>query len=173
MERVKLYLREVCRGEIVLDSQGSRTEVRAVMEDPGDGLYRAVLSGRNGELTLGVLAPEGGVLEVRRMLYQRDIASLGELLRGEARCSFHFQETCWKETGRPAELFHSAFLVGRLHMLERGWWRREKERLYLALPLAEDQPFPLETLFCLARVELVEGRRCAVFVFQGEEPVEG
>lgn len=172
MERVKLYLNGICRGEILLCPEGSRVEVRAVMEDPGDGLYRAVLRGGNGEVTVGVLAPEGGrMLEARRMLYQRDVDGLGGALRGEARCSFLFQAPCWKETSCPAALFQAAFWGSRLQTLELGWWRREEDRLYLALPLAEDQPFPLETLFCLARVEQVEGRLCAVYTFRGEEPV--
>ena len=171
MERVKLYLGEACRGEIILNATGSRVEVQAVMEDPGDGLYRAVLCGANGELTMGVLAPEGNVLEVRRSVYRRDLDRLGELLRGEARCSFRFQKTVWQETRHPAELFQAEFWESRLRTQAPGWWRREHGRLYLALPLAEDQPFPLETLFCLARVEQVEGCRCAVFAFQDEEPV--
>ena len=59
MERVKLRRRGSCLGEITLRDQGGRTEVRASMEDPGDGLYRAFLRGEQGELMLGVLAPRG------------------------------------------------------------------------------------------------------------------
>ena len=46
MERVKLYCRGECRGEIVLEPEGPRRSVRAFMPDPGDGLYRAVLRDR-------------------------------------------------------------------------------------------------------------------------------
>ena len=42
--------------------------------------------------------------------------------------------------------------------------------LLLAIPLEEGGPFPLEALFCLARVERVAGQLCAVFAFRGEEP---
>ena len=49
MERVKLRCREACLGEITLRDQGGRTEVRASMEDPGDGLYRAALRGERGD----------------------------------------------------------------------------------------------------------------------------
>ena len=56
MERVKLRCREACLGEITLRDLGGRTEVRASMEDPGDGLYRAALRGERGELMLGVLS---------------------------------------------------------------------------------------------------------------------
>ena len=55
MERVELYCQERPRGEITLDPRGSRTRVRASMDDPGDGLYRAALLGERGELLLGVL----------------------------------------------------------------------------------------------------------------------
>lgn len=170
MERVKLYCRGECRGEIALRAVGSRTEVRAVMADPGDGLYRAALCGESGELPLGVLAPENAALELRRTLYSRDIAALGPLLRGEARCSFRFRESGWQETQCPAELLEDRFLRQRL-AAERAWWRRDGELLYLALPLAEERPFPLETLFCLARPEEVEGVPCAVYAFRKGQPV--
>lgn len=171
MERVKLYCRGECHGEIVLRPEGSRTEVRAVMADPGDGLYRAALCGESGEILLGVLAPKNGALEVGRMLYSRDIAALGPLLRGEARCSFQFQERGWQETRCPAELLEDSFFRERLANMETAWWRRDGKLLYLALPVAEDRPFPLETLFCLARLERVGGRVCAVYAFRGDEPV--
>lgn len=171
MERVKLYCRGECRGEIELQPQGNRTDVWAVMEDPGDGLYRAVLCGEGGELQLGVLAPENAALELRRMLYSRDVAALGTPLRGEARCSFRFRESGWQETSRPAELLEDRLLRERLGAVETAWWRRDGEVLYLALPLAEDRPFPLETLFCLARPERVEGWPCAVYAFRRGEPV--
>ena len=47
---------------------------------------------------------------------------------------------------------------------------REGERLELALPLEEGQPFPLEPLFCLGRLERVAGQLCVVYAFRGEEP---
>lgn len=171
MERVKLYCQGACRGEITLHPEGKRVEVWAVMEDPGDGLYRAVLCGERGELLLGVLAPEHAALELRRRLYSRDVAELGSLLRGEARCSFRFQERGWEETRRPAELLGDRFLQERLRTFESAWWRRDGGLLYLALPLEADKPFPLEALFCLARLEQVAGFSCAVYAFRGDEPV--
>lgn len=171
MERVKLYCRGACRGEITLRPEGARTQVRCAMEDPGDGLYRAFLLGSGGELPLGVLAPEGGQLKLCRWLYGRDIAGLGQLERGEARCSFFFQQDGWRETECPAGLFRSRFLRTRLERTDRAWQRRDGETLLLALPLEEGRPFPLEALFCLGRVETVAGRRCVVYAFRGEKPV--
>lgn len=171
MERLKLYCQDVCRGEITLRSEGGRTEIRASMEDPGDGLYRAVLRGESGELMLGVLAPEGAGLGLCRKLYSRDLAGIGPLRRGEARCSFHFQQAAWRETCCPSQLFQGRFLQSRLRPIGRAWWRREGSLLVLALPLEDGKPFPLEALFCLGRVEQVEGRRCIVYTFREEEPL--
>jgi len=156
MERLPLYCQGERRGEVALalwGPNGARTEIRASMDDPGDGLYRAFLLGEEGELALGVLAPEDGRLAVCRRVYNRDTAALGRLLRGEARRSFRFEETglCWRETGCPAQLEGSVLL--------------------LALPLEEGRPFPLEALFCLGRIQRVEGTRCVVYAFREEEPV--
>ena len=48
--------------------------------------------------------------------------------------------------------------------------RNLKELLLRALPLEPGAPFPLEALFCLGRVEQVEGTRCVVYAFREEEP---
>jgi len=180
MERLPLTCRNGKRGELTVCPQGARTELRASLSDPGDGLYRAYLLGERGELALGVLAPEGGQLALCRRLYSRDVAALGTLLRGEARQSFRFQDApaaaqrtagCWHETRCPAQLFQSRFLQNRLRPIGRAWWRREGVLLVLALPLEPGRPFPLEALFCLGRVQCVEGVRCVVYTFREEEPV--
>lgn len=119
------------------------------------------------------MAPEDGRLAVCRRVYHRDLSPLGRVQRGEARRSFRFEEapSCWRETCCPAQLFQSRFLRERLRSMGRGWWRREGTLLLLALPVEEGKPFPLETLFCLGRMECVEGRRCVVYAFREEEPV--
>ena len=171
MEEVKLYSAGACLGKVSLCPQGGRTEVRAVMEDPGDGLYRASLVGERGELPLGVLEPEGaGRLGLLRRPYSRDVAAVGAPVRGEARRSFPFREDAWQDAERPGRLFQSPFLRARLERVPRAWRREREGLLLLAIPLEEDGPFPLEALFCLARVERVAGRLCAVFTFRGEEP---
>ena len=162
-----------CRYTVRGSARGRSPWPSGAPTGPGDGLYRAFLTGEGGELALGVLAPEEGRLTVRRRLYHRDVAPLGKLLRGEARRSFRFQETglCWRETACPAQLFRGRFLRERLQNRGRAWWRREGTVLLLALPLEEGKPFPLEALFCLGRIEEIEGRRCVVYAFREEEPV--
>lgn len=176
MERLPLYCQGERRGEVTLTlwgTNGARTEITAAMDDPGDGLYRAFLLGERGELPLGVLVPDGGRLTVCRRLYNRDVTALGRIHRGEARRSFRFEDngSSWRETCCPAQLFQSRFLQERLRSQGCSWWRREGSLLLLALPLEADRPFPLETLFCLGRIERVEGRQCVVYAFREGEPV--
>ena len=85
-------------------------------------------------------------------------------------------------------LYRSVNSVSAYHYLEMrfGYWARcyvavcylltQLARigsilLLLALPAEEGRPFPLECLFCLGRLERVEGQRCVVYAFQEEEPV--
>ena len=183
MERLPLTCQNGERGELAVCPQGVRTELRASLPDPGDGLYRAFLIGERGELALGVLAPEGERLALCRRVYSRDVAAMGPLLRGEARRSFRFRDAPehapipqpeqrgWHETRCPAQLFQSRFLQNRLRPVGRAWWRREGVLLILALPLEEGRPFPLEALFCLGRVQCVENTQCIVYTFREEEPV--
>lgn len=165
MEEIRLYCGGRPVGRVALSPGEVRREVRASMPDPGDGLYRASLVGERGELSLGVMEPGGGTLTVSRRLYSRDVAALGRLERGEARLSFRFGESAWRETDAPGEASALPELRARLEKIPRAWRRREGERLLLALPLEEGGPFPLEALFCLARVERVAGRLCAVYAF--------
>lgn len=168
MERVELCCGGKRRGEITLQPQGQRMEIRAAMEDPGDGLYRLTLVGQRGELPLGVLEPAAGQLRLCRRIWCRDTEAVGRILRGEACCSFRFSEN-WQESCNPGRLLRDSFLRERLEKAERVWWRREGERLLLAIPLPEGEPFPLETLFCFAHIRQVAGVVCAVYGFDREE----
>lgn len=118
--------------------------------------------GSGGALSLGVLEPEGtGRLGLLRRPYSRDIQALGPPVRGEAHCSFSFQKDPWQAAEHPGLLFESPFLRTRLEGVPRAWRREREGLLLLAIPLEEGGPFPLEALFCLARVERGGGGSCA------------
>ena len=165
VETIRLFCRGEPRGDVTLGPGDGRREVRASMADPGDGLYRAFLIGERGELPLGVMEPAGGQLSLCRRIFARDIAALGCLQRGEAKLSFRFNEAVWQETGAPGHFLEAPELRRRLERVKHAWKRREGELLLLAIPLEKGEPFPLELLFCLARVMTVEGRLCAVYAF--------
>ena len=168
MEEMRLFCGGQPRGTVTVGPGDIRREVRAAMADPGDGLYRAFLVGERGELPLGVMEPRQGALAACRRLYARDVAALGELRRGGARLSLRFGEGAWQAVEGPGGLVGAPVLRRRLEGFPRALRRREGERVLLALPAEEGKPFPLEALFCLARVLRVEGRLCAVYAFDRE-----
>ena len=170
MEQVELYCQDMCCGEATLRANGERTEICARMCDPGDGLYRAVLEGERGELALGVMEPCSGQLLLRRRPERAEIERVGRVRRVRAVRAFVFgAKQVWNSTQIPLELFRDSFYRNRLEHLSHAWWKRENGDLVLALELREGMPFPLESLFCFARVERVEDTLCAVFVFDEQE----
>lgn len=164
MQTCPLYVRGRAAGEVTLRAEGGTTLVRAALPGREVGICRAVLVGEKGEKLLGVMEPVERETVITRRLYTRDVQALGKLLRGEVRS----QHSPWQRTDRPAELLRDAHLRRRLEQRREGWWRREGTVLHLALPVEEGRPFPLECCFCFARIRRVEGRRCAVFLFDEE-----
>ena len=175
MQQIGLYYEESVCGAASLHGEGNRVEITAQMRDPGDGLYRAVLMGERGELPLGVMEAENGSLVLRRRPDRSALTSLGALRGVRVFRAFAFRrKNEWNETARPAQLFESEFLKERTETLPLAWWRRTGERLIVALPLRDNMPFPLEALFCFARIGTVEGCPCAIYAFDRQEiPVLG
>ena len=175
MERLKVYCRGECCGEAEVKEDGARVEISVEINDPGDGLYRAVLVGERGELSFGVMEPRDGVLTLRRRPERCEVARVGGGQYIRVGCSFPFGKKCaWTRTDEPGRLVRETFICERLACQPYAWWRRSGERILVALPLRTDAPFPLETLFCFARVERVEREMCVIYAFDGDgKPVLG
>lgn len=170
METLKtLHCGKMC-GEARVRVTGERIEIAVEAEDPGDGLYRAVLVGERGRLTLGMPEMTCGRLRLCRRPFRRDVEQLGKLLAVETVCAFRFPEkTVWEEAEDPSVLLRTAWIARALASAGRVRYRREGDRLVLALELKKDGAFPLETLFCFAGVERVAGERCVVYEFDRAE----
>ena len=169
MGAVEVYCRGKCCGSATLKDDGARVEICVQMEDPGDGLYRAVLEGKRGQLPLGVMESVDGQLTLRRRPERCEVERIGPVRCVLAGCAFAFgQKRAWNETHEPAQLLRSEFFRSRLTP-RRAWWRRERGNLTLALPMRGDAPFPLETLFCFACVERVENELCITYRFDADE----
>lgn len=170
MEQLQVFCRNDCQGNANVERKDGRAEINVSMTDPADGLYRATLTGEHGTLPLGVMEPHHGVLLLRRRPYLRDVECLGKLKNVQVSRSFSFHRSeVWKTADHTSELVRSDFLKKRLGQCHSIRWKKNGDSLCLALPLSEDAPFPLEALFCFARIEFVEGRRCAVYTFDKEE----
>lgn len=173
MEQLKVFCRGSCQGKATVEHKSGRSEIEVSMKDPADGLYRAVLTGEHGQLPLGVMEPHHGVLILRRRPYLRDVERLGALKEVQASRSFAFRRPeIWKKTDRPAELVSSAYLKEQLIPYRTAWWKKSEGSLLIALPWDENSPLPMESLFCFARLDSVDGRRSVVYSFdKGETPI--
>ncbi len=170
MQQIGLYCRGVCCGEVTLQERGERVEICAQMQDPGDGLYRAVLEGECGELSLGVMEPKAGALILRRRPARSEMSRLGAVRRVRVGCAFPFgKKRIWNKTMQPTELFRDDFFHQRLSGQPYAWWRQEQGILTMAFPWKSDIAFPLDALFCFARVERIEEELCVVFAFDTQE----
>ena len=95
------------------DALRVRLEVRRA--DDGQGLYKACISGQNGELPLGTLLPEQGGLVLRRTLTLDALRRQGcwPITGGRCALAFSFQDlaSVKKSANQPS---FAAFVLRRL-----------------------------------------------------------
>lgn len=171
MKTVAVYCRGVnCSSASIQETSVGRVEIGLELPDPGDGLYRALLVCERGEISLGVLQPKDGKLVLVRRPEKNELARLGEIRCIRVGCSFPFgKKTVWHKTTEPSGLVKDAVLKEKLERQKTAYWRRDGDILLMAFPLKADEPFPLETMFCFASAEWVEGERCAVYRFDAAD----
>ena len=124
----------------------------------GPGLWRLWAEGTAGRLLLGTLEG-GGPVSLRRRFSDRLVRPVGTGVRGLAEEVGAARADAWRPA-REVPSFHAAAALP-----EGALVRRAGSVWLAAVPCAEDAPFPLTELFCLARIETVAGRRCVVFAF--------
>ena len=124
----------------------------------GPGLWRLWAEGTAGRLLLGTLEG-GGPVSLRRRCSDRLVRPVGTVVRGLAEEVGAARADAWRPA-REVPSFHAAAALP-----EGALVRRAGSVWLAAVPCAEDAPFPLTELFCLARIETVAGRRCVVFAF--------
>ena len=124
----------------------------------GPGLWRLWAEGTAGRLLLGTLEG-GGPVSLRRRFSDRLVRPVGTVVRGLAEEVGAARADAWRPA-REVPSFHAAAALP-----EGALVRRAGSVWLAAVPCAEDAPFQLTELFCLARIETVAGRRCVVFAF--------
>ena len=124
------------------------------------GLYRVYAEGSGGRLLLGIWE---GNAPLRRRFSPAMTAPLGSILCGRAESSPGGGEDGWRAAAPGAVPPWNT---------EGGLMRRRGQVLELALPFDPAAPFPLPSLFCLARIRRLRGGEWAVFRFTDEgEPL--
>ena len=168
MDKFPLVWEERVVGELTAEREALYTWFSARCRCPEEGIWCAWAVGDRGELRLGVLEPCGEQAAIRRRFSRQMTAPLGKLLRGEIRPAGAPPEN-WDPAERPERLFRAAWLQQLLQGAEGALTRTEEGWRYVALPYDAKKRFPMETLFCFARIRQIRGKPYAVFHFDGEE----
>ena len=124
----------------------------------GPGLWRLWAEGTAGRLLLGT-REGGGPVTLLRRFSDRLVRPVGTVVRGLAEEVGAARADAWRPAREEPSFPAAAALP------EGALVRRVGSVWLAAVPCAEDAPFPLTELFCLARIETVAGRRCVVFAF--------
>ena len=157
-------------GVLEYRQEGGRVKFSAERERDEAGLYKVWLRGR-GDLLLGTLIPEGEKLRLDRVLTVKELERNGcwPPERAEVRLVFPFgrgKNDGWTVISALPELIQDPLL--RRSLRGRLWSRRgENGGCLVAAVFQTDRPVPLEPVFCLGRVEELEGRACLVWEFDG------
>ena len=157
-------------GTLFVGQEGLRAWLLAERPADGRGLYKVWLTGaRGGRFLLGTLAPEGNSLRLKRNLPVGELerVSCWPVAGAEAPLAFPFSGgERWYCEAHPERLLRDPVLRSQI----RGpmLCRKEQGGFRLAAPFRTDGPVALETLFCLARLERLEGRAHLVWSFDRE-----
>lgn len=170
MDKFPVLLGERAVGELTAEREALYTCFSVRCPLPGEGLWCAWAVGERGELRLGVLEPQGREGVIHRRFSHRMTAPVGRLLRGEVRPAAQAAEMRdWTPMEDAAALFQSPWLRERLRDTTGLLWRREEQRLLLAIPYDPRRPLPLTGLFCFMRPCRLRGERYLVLTLDGRE----
>ena len=158
------------QGAVTVRQEGRCAICRAISRAGERALYKAWLIGDKGRVLLGTLIPEGGALRLRRSVEISWLESQGawpprgaEILEAYS-LGPRTTPQGWSHQEEPWRL-----LEGELRECARelrwAFLRRDMEGFFLALPWEGKQPFPLPPLFCLAKMERLEGKWYILFRF--------
>lgn len=159
-------------GTLALRQEGPRVYLEAWRPLDGRGLYKVWLLGYQGSrLLLGTLTPEGRDLRLRRTVSAAELERAGcwPMAGAESVLAFAFQDggvERWYCEREPKRLVSDPVL--RRQLSGSMLCKRGRDGFLLAAPFRTDSPLPLESLFCLARVERLEGCPHLVWAFDRE-----
>lgn len=170
MDKFPLVLNGKPLGELTTERESLYTWFTARCRLPGEGLWCAWAVGDRGELRLGVLEPMGDRAGIRRKFSDRMTAPVGRLLRGELRAACPAgEETLWQSVREPEQLFRTSWLReqlrGRTGVLK---WSGGGKTL-VAIAYDKGKAFPMERLFCFAKLRTIQKVNYLVFAFDEKE----
>jgi len=154
-------------GELTVRREGLHTWFHARCHLPKDGLWCVWVVGKEGDLRLGVLEPQGSEAEIKRRFSESITNPVGQIQYGEVRRVEEKRQSRWCH-GVPV-FFRTPWIqrqiAGRSDILACD---DEKGRM-IAIPFSMNQEFPLSALFCFAEIRPISGKYYAVFAFDKKE----
>lgn len=173
----KFNLAQGC-GHWRVQEQGEELWIYIEQGDDRRGLYKGYIEGGGGRYMLGTLMPEGDKLVLKRRLLRKDltnrgvwpIQSCGVVLAyatPPVACSPKSQSLSleWRREPCPENLLGDRLLSCCAQGHRGTLVRRRGEGFQMAFPFRPQGEFPLQPLFCLARVQKIEGRWYALYSF--------
>ena len=156
---MELCLENGCAvGTVSVQRIGEDTLFTVVSHLP-QGLWRIVAHGTSGQLVLGVW--EGGSGTMQRRFSRPLTERIGTVQAVTAQQTGARMESEWQACEEA---------VSGLPPLPPGTlWKRVPEGRMLAMPWADNAPFPWTPLFCLARVGAMNGRFWVFYTLDGKD----
>lgn len=154
-------------GRLHVREEGGLVVLDVYRDNDKRGLYKVWLHGRGENMLLGTLVPEGGRLCLRRRVFRQELERKGcwPVSGGECVMAFPFAapDGGWRQEERPGRLV--AQELKRCFASQACLYRAREEGFLLAFGFDPCRPFPIPPLFCLAKVERLEGKTCVVYAF--------
>lgn len=165
-------------GWLRAERRGMQVRLRAELKREQGQQYTLWICGRGGKLCLGTLCPDGEGLALGKTVPLARLEEAGcwpvtgGWTEGENRGSGETGRTAWRRACNPRSLCPDPAL--ELAWREPAEWRCRRGgagAVLLSVPFSTARPVPLTPLFCLARVEEVEGRLRLVWAFREGHPL--
>lgn len=168
------YKDGICKGTLMVTPLGGRTEISVVCKNDKAGVYKGMLHGTKGSISLGHLLPQeqNERLELRLVLSRAQLEPIGTIAWGEALLSYGMtweQDSFsgWEVESVPERIFRDPVLVKAARAQKQAWIQKKNGILFLAFPFWQKE-FPLLPLFCFAEVKKLNKKLYAVFAFDQE-----
>jgi hypothetical protein len=127
------------------------------------------VTGKQGELRLGILEPQGRLAEISRRFSGHMTAPIGRVLRGELRRIERKSNQDWQCGKTGLSCFKNPWIQEQLKGRTDFLIKEHSAGKIIAVPFEINQQFPLTAFFCFAKYRMISGKSYVVFSFNREE----
>lgn len=152
-----------------LEEANGKATIEARREADGKGLYKAYAVGPAGRCLLGTMTPHSSGLAIKKTLAVDALRQKGcwPVRRVETSLAYSFERPSDPPAGwrtLPAPPLDDPLLC-RCAQRSGGWWQQTPAGATLAYLYSPSRPFPMEPLFCFARLGRLGGKPTLFFSF--------